>query len=370
YIYIYIYIYRDDIIGILLHFLLLITHTYVLSYSKQWARDFPGAKCVAIGNRGGSYPPSVSHPQNAVAGADAPPRRHRQTSVRARRKSDSTRVISCGFMAGSTATSTDQRLNPSWIAWIMSVSCGKRCLVSNLLLSPAEEYLGRERRARVLDIGCASDTWTMEMAKLYPHCELIGINISSTIPSDTDSRNIVYTDSGICDGLPFEDESFDFVMMRTMTLALRRKEWPVIMKEIFRVTKQNGVVQLLEAVGRYVTTDPEAAEFTEKVLMALGAQGQDPLAGERLHRFLADSGFAVIQREKRSVPMGWNCKVDGIMLEDTLRVAMAAKPHLVSGFRGNGEKYENQIRDMLKRYQASNSYVNFYAAIGRKHIVV
>ncbi|RUS28795.1 hypothetical protein BC938DRAFT_481441 [Jimgerdemannia flammicorona] len=217
---------------------------------------------------------------------------------------------------------------------------------------------------------CASDTWTMEMAKLYPHCELIGINISSTIPSDTDSRNIVYADSGICDGLPFEDESFDFVMMRTMTLALRRKEWPVIMKEIFRVTKQNGVVQLLEAVGRYVTTDPEAAEFTEKVLMALGAQGQDPLAGERLHRFLADSGFAVIQREKRSVPMGWNCKVDGIMLEDTLRVAMAAKPHLVSGFRGNGEKYENQIRDMLKRYQASNSYVNFYAAIGRKHIVV
>lgn len=59
-----------------------------------------------------------------------------------------------------------------------------------------------------------------------------------------------------------------FTKLSSIMTALRIKEWPIVLKEIYRVTKPNGLVQLLEAVGQYVTTDPDALDFNQKGKLA------------------------------------------------------------------------------------------------------
>jgi ubiquinone/menaquinone biosynthesis C-methylase UbiE len=50
----------------------------------------------------------------------------------------------------------------------------------------------------------------------------------------------------VTDGLPFEDDTFDFVHLRLFVLAFNEMQWDKSLKEIYRVIKPGGYIQLME----------------------------------------------------------------------------------------------------------------------------
>ncbi|KAJ1550902.1 hypothetical protein HK405_015624, partial [Cladochytrium tenue] len=62
--------------------------------------------------------------------------------------------------------------------------------------------------ARILDVGCGPGSWTIEMAVKFPHALFAG--------------------------------------GRFLVTAIRKDQWPQVIKELIRVTKSGGYIQLVE----------------------------------------------------------------------------------------------------------------------------
>ncbi|RIA86567.1 hypothetical protein C1645_829077 [Glomus cerebriforme] len=53
-------------------------------------------------------------------------------------------------------------------------------------------------------------TWLLDMAKMYPKATFIGIDISPIFPK-TNLSNVTFFVTNVLNGLPFENNTFDFV---------------------------------------------------------------------------------------------------------------------------------------------------------------
>jgi SAM-dependent methyltransferase len=100
--------------------------------------------------------------------------------------------------------------------------------------------------ARVLDVGCGPGTWILEMAFDYPDAHFTGIDISPMYPKEIKPSNVNFEEADLTEGLPFADDTFDFVVMRNMLNALSVDDWVYCLKELERVCKPGGFVECLE----------------------------------------------------------------------------------------------------------------------------
>ncbi|CAJ0748883.1 22925_t:CDS:2 [Entrophospora sp. SA101] len=111
--------------------------------------------------------------------------------------------------------------------------------------SPVTEVL--KNGGKVLDICCGTGIWTLEMSVDFPKSRFYGIDINHLFPECVKPPNSEFIQSNIQDGLPFEEEVFDFVFIRDTMLSLESKEWEnVVLNEAIRVTKPGGYIEIVE----------------------------------------------------------------------------------------------------------------------------
>lgn len=68
---------------------------------------------------------------------------------------------------------------------------------------------------KALDVGCGSGRWTIDMAEDYPASHFTGIDIVTDIlPKTGYPENCTFLRANTLKGLPFEDNTFDFVFQR------------------------------------------------------------------------------------------------------------------------------------------------------------
>jgi ubiquinone/menaquinone biosynthesis C-methylase UbiE len=65
-------------------------------------------------------------------------------------------------------------------------------------------------------------------------------------------------------GLPFEDNTFDFVMQQLVTAAFTVHDWVRVIREITRVTKPGGYIQLIEIDYHTFNLGPNGQEWETK----------------------------------------------------------------------------------------------------------
>ncbi|RCI00883.1 hypothetical protein CU097_015874 [Rhizopus azygosporus] len=71
----------------------------------------------------------------------------------------------------------------------------------------------------------------------YGHDDITNKNINL--------KQFTFTKGNVIEGLPYEDNTFDFVHMRFFVAALREEnEWPTALGEVIRVTKPGGMIQV------------------------------------------------------------------------------------------------------------------------------
>ena len=86
------------------------------------------------------------------------------------------------------------------------------------------------------------------MCKEYPLCDFVGIDISPLFPS-SDSlspniSNLTFIQSNVLNGLPFKDNTFDFVHQRLWMNTLNMKQWELVIRELKRVCKVGGWLEV------------------------------------------------------------------------------------------------------------------------------
>lgn len=99
------------------------------------------------------------------------------------------------------------------------------------------------------------------MAIEHPDAHVTGLDMADMFPTTIRPENVTFQQHNLLDGLPYDDNTFDFVHMRQLIVALRASEWPAILVEIRRVLKPGGLVQLMES------------DFTVRILSFLSIHG-------------------------------------------------------------------------------------------------
>jgi ubiquinone/menaquinone biosynthesis C-methylase UbiE len=102
----------------------------------------------------------------------------------------------------------------------------------------------------VLDMGCGSGTWTMELATAYPASHFIGLDQLALFPKDIKPKNCHFA---TCDltSLPLSipDASVDYIFQRDLNWALLASQWSALIKEYMRILKPGGWIELMEMVS-------------------------------------------------------------------------------------------------------------------------
>jgi ubiquinone/menaquinone biosynthesis C-methylase UbiE len=84
------------------------------------------------------------------------------------------------------------------------------------------------------------------MANILPNVIITGIDISEVYQTETKPTNCTFIKHNILEGLPFQDNHFDFVFQRFLMGGLTRNNWTFVLKEIEKVTKPGGWIELVE----------------------------------------------------------------------------------------------------------------------------
>ncbi|CAG8549179.1 8981_t:CDS:2, partial [Racocetra fulgida] len=102
--------------------------------------------------------------------------------------------------------------------------------------------------AKVLDFGCGTVSWLLDVSSQYPKSTFYGVDqpyllrlSTPTIPSNV---SVQYYD--ILSGLPFDDETFDFIYMRFMAGEIPEKQTERIINEFLRVLKVGGYLEIMD----------------------------------------------------------------------------------------------------------------------------
>ncbi len=82
------------------------------------------------------------------------------------------------------------------------------------------------------------------MADSYPHAKFTGIDISPIQPLQVKPKNFTFIQANLLNGLPFADDSFDFVFQRLLVGAIPKNKWPFIINELTRVLKPDGYLEV------------------------------------------------------------------------------------------------------------------------------
>ncbi|CAG8561920.1 8126_t:CDS:2 [Paraglomus occultum] len=160
--------------------------------------------------------------------------------------------------------------------------------------------------ARVLDVGCGSGVWTLDLAKEYPNSHFVGIDITLAGVMGETPSNVEFIEYNVLDGLPFNSNSFDYVFARALISVYTRAQWTELaIPEYVRVTKPGGWVELMELGLPRDGNDINIQRLGNAWISIAESKGLVVETNFEVRGFIEQSGFFTnINHETQHVPIG------------------------------------------------------------------
>jgi ubiquinone/menaquinone biosynthesis C-methylase UbiE len=160
-------------------------------------------------------------------------------------------------------------------------------------------YLAPLNRPRsILDVGCGTGRWAMEMAAEFPHARVVGMDL--VLPDSAASLghglerqpdNVAWIEGDLLQGLPFADSSFDFVYLRFLLFAVPEQAWSALLDELLRVTRPGGWIESVESWVNLSPAFPASATFADWVNELLRRRGCAPHIARTMPELLRARGL-------------------------------------------------------------------------------
>ena len=163
---------------------------------------------------------------------------------------------------------------------------------------------------QILDIGCGTGIYCLELADQYAFAEIHGVDISPIQPKYLPGNCTFYV-ADVMEGLWFQDEKFDFIHSRDIHSGIPGNRWDEYLSEIFRLLKPGGWLQLIE-MDPWPSCDDgtlsqDSAWITYLLAMKemLDQSGVKVFGlGRELARLVEEAGFMNITEITLKVPLG------------------------------------------------------------------
>jgi len=159
----------------------------------------------------------------------------------------------------------------------------------------------------VLDVGCGTGRWPVELAREFPQANVIGLDLEELGSTGTGGlalpANYSFIIGNVLEGLPFPDANFDFVHQRLLMGAIPGPRWPGAVAELVRVTRPGGWVELVEAAPAS-GGGPALATLNSWMEAGTMRRGIDVYICNELPRLADTAGLTDIGVRQFNLPMG------------------------------------------------------------------
>ncbi|KAL1838223.1 hypothetical protein VTJ49DRAFT_2921 [Mycothermus thermophilus] len=158
---------------------------------------------------------------------------------------------------------------------------------------------------KILDLGCGTGEWVIDVADMFPTAEVLGVDIA---PAQRDwvPPNCQFELDDIEQPWTRKEDSFDFIFARDLLLSVR--DWPRLIDQIYRHLKPGGWVELQCISGPIACDDgslPKDSSLNEFSAMLSSSTKQfgtpidDPA---RYADWLRDRGFQHVSKVVHKIP--------------------------------------------------------------------
>ncbi|RHZ74552.1 hypothetical protein Glove_221g75 [Diversispora epigaea] len=218
--------------------------------------------------------------------------------------------------------------------------------------------------ANVLDYGCGPGTWICDMSSDFPKSFFTGVELIHLFPNIHPS-NVQFIQCDLNNGLPFEDNLFDFIHIRLKFLNYTEQQWRnLVFKELVRVLKPGGWIESIEPECDGVNNGPASKQYISRFRDACAKKGLDPYLVFHLPEILAsnkDIDSTTIKHVTKLVPIGsWGGKIGEVVEENIRELKKRVDIVLSCAAKRNAEFYSNSHKE-YEVYKASFKLHRFYA---------
>lgn len=227
--------------------------------------------------------------------------------------------------------------------------------------------------ASILDVGCGTGRWAVEMALQFPTANVIGVDLSplldEAVAVERRPPNFTFVQADVLTGLPLADATFDYVFQRLLFLAIPALLWPGVVRELVRVTQWGGWVELVEG-GVTEGGGPAMTTLAGWAATLSSQRGIDLGLGALVGPFLQEAGLQHVVVRRVEVPIGRGVRgarhLGRMMASNFMAGVEGLRPAVVGQGIATGIEFNaaaTAARAELDRYRCIQP---FYMAYGQR----
>ncbi|KAJ3106365.1 hypothetical protein HK100_003738 [Physocladia obscura] len=232
------------------------------------------------------------------------------------------------------------------------------------IVCPAVKELANTPGYKILDVGCANGFWLKCVKKDNPVVECHGVDILNTLIEEAcETDGVIMQFGNVLETLPYEDNTFDFVHQRLVFGGVPRVKYPDALKELIRVTKPGGWIELVEGDGLIYNPGPYSKTFSTALSEGFHRLGRDCYAATNLPWYVKQVSKNAENEQNIMLHLstGWGSKVGVLLGADVKAVylGMEESMHKAMGF--SREQYRDLVHACYVEWAEYKSFVQIRA---------
>lgn len=234
----------------------------------------------------------------------------------------------------------------------------------------------------VLDMACGPGGWALDVAFAHPGMEIAGVDISKIMIDYANARaatqkltNASFGVMDITQPLDFADGTFDLVNARFLFSVLLQKQWPIFLKECFRLLRPGGILRLTELIDGGATNSPAKEQLHSFFCQALWRSGYGFSVNGRsigltivLPHLLREAGYLDVRHFMHALEVSQGTEAYTDFYRNSEIIYQLAKPYFLATHATTEEEFAQVYPQMLIELGADDfcGMWHFMTAVGVK----
>ncbi len=219
----------------------------------------------------------------------------------------------------------------------------------------------------ILDVGTGTAKWAYEMADQFSAAHITGVDLEAprNLPH-AQPLNYRFVQADVLHGLPFSANSFDYVHLRFLGVAIPAASWPDVLRELVRVTCPGGYIELFEIGNVYDRPGPATRLLLDWWQQIEEQTGFRLSLLEHLGELLAQAGAQEIHTRTIAAPLGaWGGRAGELISRDLHATFGSLKPFYCTHLGIRGKDYDTAVETLREEWETYHTHYHFYLAYGR-----